>query len=291
LPSTPCAAGSRSGPRLTLGAYYLYGVRLGARAMLKGRIVAGAKRILNPVSFWRCVEVPWVYAALQPCPGDRLLDIGSPKLLSLYLADRVGCRVCAIDLLSQATEEWAAVARAGVPGALWRRRYSVLRQDARSLPYRDAAFDKAYSISVLEHIPGDGDGRAMREIARVLKPGGRLAITVPFSTCSRDEFVARNVYERQRTGDEPVFYQRVYDRETLSRRLIEPSGLTVTRMDFYSGYDLWDRGYMRLPVPLRAALAPFQPPLAALMIRPIADRYADTSRYTLACLSLVNAGT
>ena len=51
---------------------------------------------------------------------------------------------------------------------------SARQGDARELPYPDAAFEAAYLITVLGEIPGQG--AALRELARVLKPGGRLVV-------------------------------------------------------------------------------------------------------------------
>ena len=48
------------------------------------------------------------------------------------------------------------------------------RGDARALPYDDASFDGAYLVTVLGEIP-DQD-RALAELRRVLKPGGRLVV-------------------------------------------------------------------------------------------------------------------
>lgn len=50
--------------------------------------------------------------------------------------------------------------------------------DGSALPFRDAAFDSALATEVLEHVP-DADLVA-REIARVVKDGGHVLITVPF---------------------------------------------------------------------------------------------------------------
>ena len=46
--------------------------------------------------------------------------------------------------------------------------------DARALPYADATFDGAYLVCVLGEIPDQG--QALRELARVLRPGARLVV-------------------------------------------------------------------------------------------------------------------
>jgi SAM-dependent methyltransferase len=49
--------------------------------------------------------------------------------------------------------------------------------DALSLPFVDGSFDRVIASEVLEHIPADTE--AVAELARVLRPGGTLAVTVP----------------------------------------------------------------------------------------------------------------
>jgi SAM-dependent methyltransferase len=49
--------------------------------------------------------------------------------------------------------------------------------DATRMPFGDESFDGVIAAEVLEHVPGDQ--RALGEIARVLRPGGTLAVTVP----------------------------------------------------------------------------------------------------------------
>ena len=46
--------------------------------------------------------------------------------------------------------------------------------DARRLPYEDASFDAAFLVTVLGEIPDQGE--ALAELARVLRPGGRLVV-------------------------------------------------------------------------------------------------------------------
>jgi SAM-dependent methyltransferase len=49
--------------------------------------------------------------------------------------------------------------------------------DVRSMPYADGAFDVVLAFDVLEHVEDDAD--AVREISRVLRPGGFFIFTVP----------------------------------------------------------------------------------------------------------------
>lgn len=53
----------------------------------------------------------------------------------------------------------------------------VERGDICSMPFADESFDLVLATDVIEHV--EDDGRALREIARVLKPGGVVLLTVP----------------------------------------------------------------------------------------------------------------
>ncbi|MGE5132090.1 MAG: class I SAM-dependent methyltransferase [Gemmatimonadota bacterium] len=112
-------------------------------------------------------------------PGDRLLDLGCGGGRHAFEAYRRGAEVVAFDAahgeLTQVASLTAAMAEAGeVPPAA---RAAVTRGDATAMPFGDASFDRVIAAEVLEHIPADQ--RAMDEIARVLRPGGLAAITVP----------------------------------------------------------------------------------------------------------------
>jgi ubiquinone/menaquinone biosynthesis C-methylase UbiE len=64
--------------------------------------------------------------------------------------------------------------------------------DARALPYPDRTFDAAYLVGVLGEIPGEA--AALRELRRVLRPGGRLVVgEVAFDP----DFVRFGVLERR----------------------------------------------------------------------------------------------
>lgn len=62
-------------------------------------------------------------------------------------------------------------------------RDGVRHEDVQALSFQDQSFDLCTSTEVFEHVPDDR--RAMREIRRVLKPGGHLVFTVPLTLEAR----------------------------------------------------------------------------------------------------------
>jgi SAM-dependent methyltransferase len=119
------------------------------------------------------------FERLGPLEGRRLLDLGCGAGRHAYEAFRRGAGVVAVDRSDAETKHVAsmvaAMAEAGeAPAGAWA---TAVTGDALSLPFADASFDHVIASEVLEHV--DDDGAAARELARVLRPGGGLAVTVP----------------------------------------------------------------------------------------------------------------
>ncbi len=119
------------------------------------------------------------FARLGLQPGDRVIDMGCGAGRHAFEMYRRGARVVAFDQdadeLADVLELFGAMKEAGeVPvGA----EADIKEGDALSLPFADGEFDRVVAAEVLEHIPADI--QAIGELARVLRPGGTMAVSVP----------------------------------------------------------------------------------------------------------------
>ena len=136
----------------------------------------------------RSVEVPWALGHL----GDarRILDVGCAT--SAYLEDLGRDRRRAVYGLDPGEPRT-------VTGAL------VVRGTVVAPPFRQGSFDLILCISTVEHIGlpiygqhefPHGDVLAMRHMRRLLRPGGRLLLTVPFGRRQRNPWF--RVYDPRR---------------------------------------------------------------------------------------------
>ena len=121
------------------------------------------------------------YDRLRLGPGDRLLDLGSGGGRHAYEAMRRGAAAVAVDADRAAAKDCAAMMAAleDTDEVVRDRRGcgGMAVGDALDLPFPDDSFDRVIAAEVLEHVPEDR--RAMAELARVLRPGGTMAVTVP----------------------------------------------------------------------------------------------------------------
>jgi SAM-dependent methyltransferase len=244
------------------------GIEVGLRTIPKAPVL-GLKRVAYPVGYWRGAEFAYVWRQLRLNRGARVLDVGSPKDLAAMLARHRGYEVVATDILPEAVDLSRRYAKGqGLDGAGPGRVRSEV-QDGRALPYPDASFDAAYSVSVLEHIPDRGDTSAMRELVRVVRPGGVITVTVPYDREYRETFVNGPVYERGAVDGEPVFFERHYDRDTLKTRLLDAGAADVVDVS------LWGEGSVRMESlltrlgPLRLPLSPLEGLLSAIVLRQV----------------------
>jgi SAM-dependent methyltransferase len=246
---------------------YRFALQCGLKLILKGEFGLGLRFWIAPVGYWRVLVNGIVLANARHCSAARVLDLSSPKLMSLMLAARTGADVTATDLDDpRIFDRWKRTADLMGISA----RYRVEFQDAQRLSYPDRSFDFVYSISVIEHIPGDGDGAAIREIERILRPGGTAVVEVPLRATYTEHF--RNTDSKGAPTDAPVFYERHYDVPALRTRLtVDGLPSQIMLLGERMAFDPLISGNM-LPRWLRVLVCPFEPPAAFLNYKVVTEK-------------------
>ncbi|HEY0935763.1 MAG TPA: class I SAM-dependent methyltransferase [Trebonia sp.] len=153
-------------------------------------------------------------------PGDLVLDLGCGAGRHAFEAYRRGARVVAADLdpgelppVAVMFGAMRAEGEAGPPASA-----TAVTADATRLPFPDGSFDAVIAAEILEHIPDDG--AAMAEIARVLRPGGTAAVTVPAWMPERVCWALSREYH-----EVPGGHVRIFTRAELGAKLTA-AGLT-----------------------------------------------------------------
>jgi SAM-dependent methyltransferase len=137
------------------------------------------KQAKQPSIGERSVEYPWVYQRTQDIIGGIVLDVGAKEGLPITDLILLNNQVYSID--------------PNISNLTQRGNLLLFKEDIRSTSFSSNFFDAVIVVSTLEHIgvcgrygviqsDDDGDINAMREIYRILKPGGRCLVTIPYGS-------------------------------------------------------------------------------------------------------------
>ncbi len=153
----------------------------------------------------------WLERTLKALPaGSRLLDAGAGELQYR--------RFCGhLDYVSQDFAQYDGVGNSsGLQVGKWDRGGLDIVSDITAIPEPDACFDAIMCIEVFEHLPDPV--LALREFARLLRPGGELIITAPF--CSLTHFAPYHMV----TGFNRYFYYHHLGAFGFETKEIVPNG-------------------------------------------------------------------
>jgi SAM-dependent methyltransferase len=170
------------------------------------------------------------YDRLHLQRGDKVLDLGCGFGRHAFEAARRGANVVALDAgrdeVQGVAATFAAMLEAGElkSGSL---HTAAVQGDALHLPFPDGSFDRVICSEVLEHIPDD-EG-AMRELTRVLRAGGTMAITVPRFGPELLNWALSDEYHNVPGG-----HIRIYRRSVLEGRL-RSTGMRTTGHHYAHG--------------------------------------------------------
>ncbi len=146
----------------------------------------------------------------------HILDVGSPKLFPLILAQTVPVHISSIDSWHVPIDEAEALAGGLTPEIQKRIHLAVadirVPLEKKLLPDGNL-FDITFAMSVIEHIepPLGGDQLALQSMAQLTKSDGCLIASIPVDTHFREEYLNTNSY-----GSKSSFFQRVYDTAALN---------------------------------------------------------------------------
>jgi ubiquinone/menaquinone biosynthesis C-methylase UbiE len=137
----------------------------------------------GPSMLYRRLAGVLVTAEADRLAGRLVLDLGSGTGVASEVLTTIGARTIGLDLAVEMLAHRRETRPPGVAG------------DARSLPFRDGAFDAVVAAFSLNHVP-DLSG-SLRECRRVLRPGGRLmASTFPVGPGHPAKEIVEDVLER-----------------------------------------------------------------------------------------------
>ena len=213
----------------------------------------------HDIAYVRNVEYAIAVDKSTPGRGMRVLDVGSgASILPSYLLS-TGAFVHASDMDDYVMGQGAICRGNKTIKEEDLARLTVDVEDIRGTDYPDCHFDRIIMLSMVEHIHFGDDSRAMREAARILKPGGRVVLTFDVARDAHElvyqfpgslgftmddirsirEEVRRDPSRRLqedftvlKKGHHPG-YTRFYNERTMMECLVRPSGLDLVEHGYY----------------------------------------------------------
>jgi SAM-dependent methyltransferase len=147
----------------------------------------------------------WMHTQLQDLPrAAAILEVGCGDASFTRSLAEYSSRVTAMDISAAQVEQNSRA----YP------KISFLQHDvSESFPFPDGSFEVIWCSEVLEHL--FDPGFALQEMHRVMKPGGRLLVTVPYHGRFKDVMIALFKWEEHFSPSNP--HIRFFTRKTLSR--------------------------------------------------------------------------
>lgn len=208
------------------------------------------RAFLIPVDYTRTKEIPALLAVSgileRKNEGLKILDIGSPQLLSLSLGAYSDLwEITYINSHEPELEDLRQKSSVLGLGRLHSINADITRFDSVS---RLGTFDYIFSCSVFEHIQPEngGDVLAASIVPRLLKPSGFFVFSVPYYKTKFHEYLEGNVYAYKGTPQSKTFFQRFYDEGSLHEQIVAPTGLKIAEKTYigeryYSGNNIKKR--------------------------------------------------
>lgn len=207
-----------------------FGRNLGWNLIKNHHYSLGKTLVIHPVNIVRYFEFQFVYESNDWHKCSNVLDVSSPRIFGLYISHNY--KNLNYNYINPDSKDTTETQKLLIKPEHWNNLY-LSNKDATRLDYQDNSFDTIVSISVIEHIPNNGDIEALKEMWRVLSPGGNLIITVPYLPNYFEEYFDFDEYQLYpATNDGKYFGSRYYDTKVIRERIFntigkEPDKITI----------------------------------------------------------------
>lgn len=187
---------------------------------------------LMPIDYTRTKEIPAILdlSGILERKTERLriLDIGSPQILSLSLG--LYSDLWEITYVNSFEEELEDLRQKS--SVLGLKKLQIINADITLLDTvsQMGTFDYIFSCSVFEHIHPEngGDVIASKNVPQLLKPTGAFVFSVPYYKERFNEYMEGDVYTIKGDPKKKTFFQRFYDEGSLHNQIVTPTALRVT---------------------------------------------------------------
>lgn len=182
---------------------------------------AHVRRLLFlPMDSTRYFEFAFVWDSLSTLSPVRYLDVSSPHAFPIVLLLKKPSVFG--EMLNPDVSDLASTANL-VKALGLEDRCSLKSCLIDAAPFEAGSFDVITSISVVEHIPQDTE--AIQKMWSLLKPGGRLLLTLPCAAEAAERYNNRNEYGLVTPDDDGnFFFYRLYDEQSLEERIFSVTG-------------------------------------------------------------------
>lgn len=216
----------------------------------------GLYRFFKGIDYIRVMELPIFASAMLSYRSQKLryLDIGTGEsIFPSFIADQTNFLVTVIDKFTWVRKQKDYLKRIGKHAWLKDGRFSIIEHDFLSADLPESSFDIITAISVLEHIDGNGDTKAMEKIFRLLKPGGLFLMSSPYNHDKPDDYYVKSSVYGDKSQNGQTFFQRHYGAETLVRRIINVTPFVVENLFFAGHYQRFNfaKYLYVLPMPIK----------------------------------------
>lgn len=176
-------------------------------------MISRLKRLLNVGTLYLPERDAWLEKSLaQIAPGSRILDAGAGETKYRKFCGH-------LEYVSQDFAQYDGRGNEeGFQTKSWDNSKLDIVSDITDIPVADGSFDAVMCVEVFEHVPDPV--AALRELSRVLKPGGTLVLTVPF--CASTHFA-------------PYFFVTGFSKYWMEKFLPQ-NGLEIERLEYHGNY-------------------------------------------------------